>query len=445
FSLADRERMQQDAERSFARLTRRFERRGTAGFEAAFDGELSGRLGIRLVERDSQQKEQLMWSSLRVESGADVRVSIDTGLQDVAEAVVGAARERALLEHGDIPQREAELVQAALAVIDAQSGDVLAFAGAPSAGRTARTLPGLTWQGNGALGSVVKPFVLIEQLLCETDGRGHRALADLEACSGRSRGFRYGGRTLSCDSDHWEEGRDPVAALAKSCNMFFYQVGIGLQRDGLMRAYQRFGLEPAPAGSEFAACWQARVSGIPWASPRVRHAEPLPTSAIGYGVEASPLAVARAYAGLATGRLPTLGVLAGESRPSVVLAGIDAELALVRRGLSDCVQRGTAKRIEALARFQVYGKTGTAEVGTVEQENNAWFAGFLPWTAQGGTQLAFCAVVYWVPNGEHGADAAGTVVGELLERLDADPELQHRYITPAGAGVGNGNEPRGGR
>lgn len=430
----DRRAMQRDAERSFRRLTRRHERRGIAGFEATFDAELTGRLGMRLVERDSRQREQLMWSSLRVRSGDDVAVTIDAELQELAEGLVTAAWRDALARHGPLGDNERGYVQAALAVVDAHSGDVLAYAGAPVSTEAGGMLPGLTWRA-GSLGSLVKPFVLLEQLLSETDGRPHTPLHELAQCSGE---FRFGGRRLRCDHRHWEEGRHPIMALAKSCNLFFYQVGVGLQRDGLTRALQRFGLQPARAGSEFAACWQRRVRGIPWSWPVVEAGRLLPTSAIGYGVCASPLAVARAYAGLATGRLPRLGVLAGETRPSVLLADIGPELEVVRAGLQQCVQAGTADGVPALARFGVHGKTGTAEVGEVENENNAWFAGYLPWTANAGVQLCFCSVIYWVPDGTHGAEAAGGIVADLLEGIEAAPRLRDRYILPAGAGSGGG-------
>jgi len=426
-SAEERLRMQRNARRRFESLALQFERGGWTGIERAFDERLSGRIGMRLVERDSKQREQWMWSSLRVKSGDDVIITIDSELQELAERLVVAAQARTMVLHTD--PADQQRVKAALAVIDAGTGDVLAFAGAPVAGPSARQVPGVLWFSNGSLGSVVKPFVLIEQLRSEAQGRPHLALAALEACSGR---FRYAGVELGCGHAHWDEGTDPIAALAKSCNSFYYQVAVGLEPAGVDRALKRFGLLPAAVGDEFAACWQPHVAGFPWASPRLVDASIAPRRAIGYGIAASPLAVARAYAGLATGQLPTLGLLAGQARPVVSLADLQAELEVVREGLAGCVEVGTARRITGLADFRVRGKTGTAEVGARDKENNAWFAGYLPWTSRGGVQLCFCSVIYWVPDGTHGAEAAGGIVSDLLAGMNADASLRGRYVTPGG-------------
>ena len=157
--------------------------------------------------------------------------------------------------------------------------------------------------------------------------------------------------------------------------------------------------------------------------------------AIGYGVQVSPLYVARAYAALATGRLPTLGTRLGEDRPQIALVGYEEAFRVVREGLRECVQSGTANRsgLELLQEVGVYGKTGTAEVGAAGKvDNNGWFAGYLPWTSASGVQLAFCGVVYRVPDGEHGAEVGGAMLVDVLRQMDGIPDLKRRYLTPAG-------------
>lgn len=403
----------------------RRERRGTTGLEAAFDDELMGRLGLRFFERDGRRREQQLWSHLRVEAGEDVAVTLDLELQQAAEAAVRVAAQRHL--HGE--PRDRDRVEAAIVAIDANTGDVLACAGAPLVtGASASQVPGLVWRHNGALGSVVKPFVLVEQLQCESLGRPHAPLASLSACG---RTFRYGGQVMTCGHAHGDAGRDPVEALAASCNLFFYQCAIGLGDEGIARSLRRFGLAPPTGpGDPFAACWQAQVRGLPAARPRC-HAErtPLPKRAIGYGVEASLVDVARAYAGLATGWLPTLG-LSLAPRPRVPLDDVVGEIELARQGLRACVERGTARRLRLLDELGVHGKTGTAEVGG-RGENNAWFAGWLP-ASDAGLQLCLCAVVYWVEDGVHGGDAAGELVADLLHAVRGDPVLQSRYLTAGG-------------
>lgn len=400
------------------------ERRGVGGIESAFDSSLGGNLGMRLVERDARSREHRLWSHLRVEPGEDLKVTIDTALQAAAQAVV--ARHQADIEamHGE-PAAGAK-VAAAIALIDAQTGDVLAYAGAPLQGTSAREVPGLWWRGNGSIGSTIKPFVLVEQLRGEAFGLPHTPIAEFHSCE---RSMRWGGVKLNCDATHGDRGRDAVRALAESCNVFFFQSAIGLGEDGFARALQRFGLRNAEGGDPaLAAAWQPSAPGISFADPTCDPSTLLPRRGIGYGVSASPLNVARGYAGLATGFLPTLGLRLGEGRARLPL-GCDTELVVVRTGLRECVQTGTGKGLSLLRDLQVEGKTGTAEIGP-NKENNAWFSGYVPWNARGGVQLCFSAVVYFVPNGVHGGDAAGELVEDLFEVMRGDPALFARYLLP---------------
>ncbi|HZN41486.1 MAG TPA: penicillin-binding transpeptidase domain-containing protein [Planctomycetota bacterium] len=425
-SAEEREWLQEDAKQVYERELLRRERSGTTGLEAAFDDELTGRLGLRFVEHDRQRREQLLWSNLRVESGEDLRLTFDLQLQHAAEDAVRAAWRRERDRFSD--EKDQNLVEAAITVLDARSGDVLAYAGAPIVSDWARDVPGVVWRGNGSIGSVIKPFVLVEQLQCELVGRPHRPSASFDGCGGQ---MRYGGVLVKCSEKHWDSGKNPVKALSESCNLFFYQSGIGLEEEGLARALRRFGLMEPAEGDPFAACWQDSVRGIKVARPSVDTNTLLPRRAVGYGVSASPLSVARAYAALATGVLPMVGLDFGAARPQVQLDGIEAELDVVRQGMRECVQSGTARRLELWNDFQVHGKTGTAEVGTRHQ-NNGWFAGYLPWAGCFGEQICFCAVVYWVQDKVHGGEAAGELVAHLLKTMRADAELNARYLQPVG-------------
>lgn len=417
-----------EARRRYERELMVRERRGVTGFEAWFNAELMGQLGMRFVEHDGSRREHALWSHLDVESGRDVQVTIDSELQVIAERLVHDAwstydRYYAGLED---PARRAarDNVEAAIVVIDAQTGDVLACAGAPITTANARHVPGVMWLGNGSIGSVAKPFVLVEQLESGRLGRPHLSADAVEECSGT---FRYRGMTLRCGTAHWGGGKSPRDALAKSCNCYFYQVGVGLGEDAVRRAYERFGLLEPEVSPNYDLCWQDRLQGISAALGTLDTQRPLPSRSIGYGVQASPLYVARAYAGLATGVLPTLGLRVGESRDRVTLPASEATLDVVRAGLDDVVQRGTARDLLWLAELGVRGKTGTAE-RTKYGDNNAWFAGYLPGESAAGHQLAFCSVIYFVPNQSHGGDTAGALAQDFFRAVSFDPELRWRYL-----------------
>ncbi len=446
----DREAFARDAAITYRRAMLARERRGTNGIEATFDRDLRGQLGMRFVERDKLRREQRMFGHLRVESGADIQLTIDAALQQVVE--------RRLQQHYKLmrarheTQAGQDAVGGAMVMIDARTGDILAYAAmqnqryrvgkkaaedAPPAAqprqdewvvRFGRT-PGVAYDGNGSLGSVAKPFVLIEHLRAEAMGDTHVPTAEMAPCEGK---MTFGDRRLGCLGHHGEAGRDPVQAIAKSCNTFFFQAAMGLGEEGLQRAYRRFGLL-RDADGPFAATWMAAIPSLPsgkWNRPQMGSQMTLPLHGIGYEVYALPVDVARAYAALATGYLPTLGGVRGEARLSVPLGELEAELRVVREGMRLCVASGTAKDVPFPPGLEVYGKTGTAEV-TTSHDNNAWFAGFLGHQGQDGVQIAFTAVIYRVEHGLHGGDIAGLLVADVLEDMRADRQLTERYLVPS--------------
>ncbi|MCK5940927.1 MAG: hypothetical protein KAI24_03065 [Planctomycetes bacterium] len=422
--------MIEEARRRYEREMMLRERRGITGFEAWFNDELMGQLGMRFVEHDGGRREHALWSHLRVQSGGDVQVTIDARLQELAEAQVRAAHARYVHDYAgavdDLGRPLARLVEASLAIVDLHTGDVLAFAGAPVVTDNARHVPGVMWTGNGSIGSVAKPFVLVEHLESIRLGRPHLAPADVEQCIGKYTS-PFVNQTLTCGGPHWNGGRDPRTALSSSCNCFFYQVGEGLGKDGVERAFERFGLLPAAEDDAFRLCTQQQVPGVSISSSHIDMRRPLPSHSIGYGVQVSPVFVARAYAGLATGVLPRLGLRLGEPRDGVDLGVAPETLDLVRRGMHDVLTRGTGKSLELLRELGAFGKTGTAE-RTDDGDNNAWFAGYFGRPSPGGHQLAFCAVVYFVPDEEHGAETAGGMLEDFFDGVRRDPELAWRYL-----------------
>jgi penicillin-binding protein 2 len=439
-----------------SRLIRSSEREGKSGIEMAEDARLSGRPGLRLIEHDKRARELRLWSSLQVAPGSDVQLTIDLDLQNLVEQQAKDCLQR-MLHH---PQVVPEKVDVAIALLDAGTGDVLAVSGAPL--RVPATVkvdeedpdtheirkvehveemlrgqpPGLGWRGPGDVGSLAKPFVALEHLRAVRAGEPHKDDAAFEACNGHR---QYGQRRLGCDHAHGRAGHDVKEALAFSCNNWFYQAAEGLGEAGVQSALARVGLvKPQCANStlpEFVPMWSLQIADLSPATaplPKLDRSHGVLRRAIGYGVQASAVSVARAYAALATGALPQSGLLLGERRPPLSLGVADADLEIVRAGLRACVDRGTAREVAGLRRWQVFGKTGTAEVAPPPRhDNNAWFAGWVP-TRGEEAQLCFCAVVYYVPDGEHGAKVAGELVASVLDAIARDAELGRRYLRAEG-------------
>jgi cell division protein FtsI/penicillin-binding protein 2 len=383
---------------------------GTSGAELDLDPLLRGDPGLHFVERSRGVSAQRLWGSFDVTPGQDLRLTFDLGLQVILETAMDEAL-------AALPETQV----AAMAVIDPHSGDVLALASRP----LDNGLPaGVTWRSSGDIGSVGKPFVLLEHLDAMRHGRPHAPHQDYRDCVGI-----YAPR-LGCDHSHLGAAKDPVKALGVSCNFFYYQAAEGLTGKGVLDAYRRFGLAPdvpeGPYASEarFQGRHQRHIPGL-WLRNRVQKANRNPRRwAIGYGISANVLSLARAYAGLATGKLPQLSFIS-EDPPAAVDLGLHPDdLRVMRDGLWHCVRLGTAKRESALAEMGVLAKTGTATVGTPTSKiNNAWLAGYL--TRERPT-LAFAAVVYSVEG--YGAAWAGPLVTVFLQKLRNDPRLREAYL-----------------
>jgi penicillin-binding protein 2 len=168
--------------------------------------------------------------------------------------------------------------------------------------------------------------------------------------------------------------------------------------------------------------------------------------AIGQGdLTVSPLQMAVMYAAIANGgdvlqphlaaRITQPNPETGESEVvreieprAVNTLGLDeASLATMREGLIQVVSGGGGTATGAFAGFpldqyQVAGKTGTAQIGSVESGNNyAWFTSYAP-----ADDPQYVVVVY-VRGPGHGGDTAAPIAREIYEgifELDQETDVQ---------------------
>ena len=200
-----------------SRHFRDFGRFGRSGVEFACDTMLIGAPGLRWIEKNRRQEEQRLLASLDVAPGQDVRLTIDARLQLVLEGVA---------------DRYAPFCyELGVALLDAESGEVLALAGRPlldPEGHPRWTTPALVWERTGFLGSVAKPFIALEQLDASRSGRAHKDVATFRPCTRVYGKPAQGGKTLKCDGVHGDKSSNPVEALARSCNFYFYEAATGL-------------------------------------------------------------------------------------------------------------------------------------------------------------------------------------------------------------------------
>jgi penicillin-binding protein 2 len=224
---------------------------------------------------------------------------------------------------------------------------------------------------------------------------------------------------------------DVRRALAISCNVFFYQVGVLLEIDRIAAWATRMGLG-APTGVDVphelgglmpSREWKQRVQKAPW------YPGETVSVAIGQGqVSATPLQMARVAAIVANGGslvTPHLVRATPDGRrtvPPPKPLGISPEtLAVVKDGMRAVVREGTGWRAR-LRRVEVCGKTGTAQVvskARLEQSPDdpsilphGWFVAFAP---ADNPQIALAVLV------EHGGSSgvAAALARDILVRFFA--------------------------
>jgi penicillin-binding protein 2 len=220
---------------------------------------------------------------------------------------------------------------------------------------------------------------------------------------------------------------DVHKALALSCNVFFYQVGIRLEIARIAAYAKRLGLG-APTGVDLphevaglmpSPEWKLRVQKVPW------YAGETVSVAIGQGqVSATLMQMARVTAVVANGGKlvrPHL-VRAVGGQPVAAESPVDlglkpATLEVVRRGMTAVVAEGTGWRARVPG-LSVAGKTGSAQVvakSRLEKTPTAvailphgWFVAFAP------VENPRIALSVLVEHGGSGGEAAAPVAREIL-------------------------------
>lgn len=386
-------------------LFRSDELRGGTGIEGTFDRELRGRNGYRetlgLQDREDGQKRQILEQPL---DGKDLRLTIDLELQKAAQWVlehpepVPAGDPRPDLVWGRYPVGSICLITPEGAVLAAASVPLEPSDGHETQdGQRANAIDrSLRQPLFHPPGSVFKPFVAVWALEFLNLDPGERlvACAPIEGESPR-----YGAMRCWNTHGHSDELRgdvDLATAIQGSCNSYFAFVG------------ERF-FAPDDLREMAAAFGFGRLTGVipdgedrlglveqPWIPGAFAQAgRALPDVArqrIGNGlahVTATPLQVARAYAGLATGSLPRLSLVAAIGGVEVPhsaqpLPFAPENLRIVHEGMDRVVNApgGTAfgKGLDqGTLGFRLAAKTGSADLGqgrVPRSPRNPWTGGW---------------------------------------------------------------------
>ena len=400
---------------------------GKAGIEFALDDYLQGNPGYRNIEVDSRGSVQRYLDEEDPTLGSTVYLTIDLRVQQIVEkAMAGVGR-------------------GACVVLDVNSGDILALASVPNYDpNTIVTKEG--WKDansnetkplmNRAIsayapGSIFKPIVALAALK-------YNVVSPTDFSTTCGGGMQVGDRYRKCWS--FDKGGcgtlSMLGAIRRSCNVYFYTVGIKAGIEHVYDVATRLGLGTV-SELPFRAESAGTIPSLAWMKktyPKDRWSNGhMANMAIGQGfVRVTPLQMAGVAAAIANGgtcyfpRLVSKVInAAGEvvrEDPVRVKGQLDMpadQVEFIRKGMRAVVNEGggTGSRA-AVENYVIAGKTGTAQFPTKIQgrsvkDQRTWFISFGPYDEP---RYAICLMV---EGGASGGATCAPIVGQIYKEIFA--------------------------
>ncbi len=404
---------------------------GKIGIEKNYESQLHGQTGYSEIETNAQGRSVKTVSTDDPVPGENLHLTLDVDLQKTAyDALEGA--------------------NGAIVAIEVKTGDVLVFASRPGFDPNpfvygisskaykalqesdARPLFNRALRGQYPPGSTIKPFIGLAGLEYQVTDFYHKLF-----CPGYYQLPKV--RHKYRDWKKWGHGPvDLNIAITQSCDVYFYDLARTLGIDRLHDFLQKFGfgektgidLVGEKAGLLPSKAWKRRVKNQPWYPGETLIA------GIGQGfMQVTPTQLARATATLANrGKVVT---------PHLVnkgLQSVDSQIKLDGKNIDDVIsaminvihgKRGTARTLKKDINYQIAGKTGTAQVFGVKQEekynedeidfklrDHALFMAFAP---ANDPQIAVAVIV---ENGGHGGSVAAPMAGKIMKQFLMKPEKE---------------------
>lgn len=407
---------------------------GKSGLEKSYEQILRGKTGYEEIETDVTGRPLRTLGAVPSLSGADVVLSLDIQLQKIAYDAMGEYNGAVVAME---PGTGRVLVMASKPAFDPnpfvngiRRVDYQALNTAPD-----RPLYDRALRGRYPPGSTIKPFIGLAGLETAELNPARREFCpgyfQLPGSGHRYRDWRKGGHGLV----------DLKYGITQSCDVYFYKLALRIGIDKLHDFMSEFGfgdktgidLEGETSGLFPSREWKERRRKQPWMGGETV------ITGIGQGyVQTSPLQLARAVAIMANRGLivtPRLadtirGGVAQEKPPgdlesSRILEASPEHWKIITDAMVDVVHsgRGTATRISYGLPFHIAGKTGTAQVFSVRQNqsyksmkvdkklrDHALFIAFAP------AEKPQIAVAVVAENGGHGGSVAAPIARAVIAR-----------------------------
>jgi len=402
---------------------------GRNGVEAAYDEQLRGTNGSKIVVVDAHGKtvgEHAISSGI---NGKEITLSIDAELSEAMYQIISTSSEQAGFRSG------------AAAIMDIHTGELLAMTSFPSYDPEVMAdghevdiidsynnddrLPFLNKVISGAYtpGSIVKPFVAYAALAEDIIDPMKEIVSTGEIVIPNP----YNPSNPAHFTDWRAHGVMTMReAIAFSSNVYFYiigggygdQKGLGITKmaeyfrlfglgslTGINIAQEQEGVVPDPA-------WKQEVFEDDW-----RLGDTYFTAIGQFGFLTTPIQMLRAYSAIANGgTLVAPHVLKGAQGETTNLNLDPAYLQIVHEGMRKTVilNGGTARSLERKD-VAIAAKSGTAEVGAGNAYVNSWAAGFFPYE---DPQYAFILMMDKAPRSN--ALGATRIMGDVVEWMSVN-------------------------
>ncbi|MDB6061833.1 MAG: peptidoglycan synthetase FtsI [Verrucomicrobiaceae bacterium] len=395
---------------------------GQEGLELAYNDYLSGAPGSKSVLKDLGGKIiRVIEANKPARPGHDLTLSIDLRLQYIAHRELRNALQEMGASAGSV------------VMLDCQTGEILAMANQPAFNPNNRTRANTNGMRNRAMldliepGSTIKPFSMVAAL----ESGKYNPLTPVDASPGY---IVVDGKTL----------KDPVnygpinitRIITKSSQVGMTRVALSLDEKNIWDAFQRFGL-----GSSLETGFPGEQHGMLPIRRRWSDIERA-NFAFGYGLQVTPLQLARAYSVFAMGgELAPVTLLkrdgAAPAGKQVVSAGVAHQITEMMQTVIAPGGTGTRANIPG---YSVAGKTGTVhKVGVhgYEDRYHSLFAGFAPVSAP---RIVTVVIIDDASLGKyHGGDVAAPVFAKVvsgaMRLLNVAPDQTQKPPAPVAKSV----------
>ena len=401
---------------------------GKTGIEKTYENELHGYVGYQQTEHTAQGRSIKVLSHTAPLSGSNLTLNLDIDLQKIAYDALGEST-------------------GSVAAIDTRTGAVRALVSKPGFNANLfakginqtsynalrdspkRPLFNRSLRGQYPPGSTLKPFLGLAGLDYNTIKPNQKIMCpgfyQLPRQSHKYRDWKRGGHGMTTLHD----------SIVQSCDVYFYRLAHDLKIDRMHNFLSHFGFGQKTgidilgekSGLLPSRAWKKRNRNQAWYPGETLIA------GIGQGFNlTTPLQLAHATAILAnkgSAHTPSLVVKINDTQRQTKLTtpielNNDEHWNLMIDAMYDVVNgaRGTARKIKIGAPYKIAGKTGTAQVFSIKQDekyeedkvlehlkDHALFIAFAP---ARNPQLAIAVIV---ENGGHGGSVAAPIARAIFD------------------------------